>query len=57
MTRPKPQRIMSLEEFMRRPRTDQEIASYHGCLAALKRMGLVDDALNIIEPRKSKADA
>ena len=42
--------IISLEAFMRRNPTDQEIATYHGCLAALRRLGWVEaDGLAIIE--------
>jgi hypothetical protein len=45
---------MSFEEFMRQPRTDLKIASYHGCLAALQRVGLVDEDLRVVARSKAR---
>lgn len=45
-----PQRILTLEEFMRQPRTDVEIATYHAILAELRRFGWVDDKLSVVGP-------
>jgi hypothetical protein len=47
----KAQRIVTFEEFMSQPRSPLDVAAYHGCLAALKRMGMVADDLTIIGPR------
>lgn len=52
--KPGPSRIVTFEEFMRQPRTPLEVEGYHGCLAALQRMGMVDDALNVIATPRPK---
>jgi hypothetical protein len=50
------ERIMSFEDFMRPPRSDLEIPSYHRCLAALKRIGMVREDLTIVKRRRRRRD-
>ena len=49
MSKPRcPARILSFEEFMRQPRTPQQIETYHRVVAAMQRLGMVDEESNVI---------